>query len=78
LFVDDRRGDLPVVYELWCDLPVQAHTQKYFRLIQTQITGLSVRPVPEEGRLAIVANVGMGCGGRSSVAARFLRADERH
>jgi hypothetical protein len=25
----------------------------------------------------IVANVGAGCGGRGSVAARFMRADER-
>jgi hypothetical protein len=34
--------------------------------------------VPEEGTLAIVTDVGAGCGGRSSVAARFMRADERH
>jgi hypothetical protein len=34
-------------------------------------------PVPVEGTLAIVTDVGAGCGGRGSVVARFFRADER-
>jgi hypothetical protein len=37
----------------------------------------SSRLVPQEGRLAIVTKRGAGCGGRSGVDARFMRADER-
>jgi hypothetical protein len=47
------------------DLPVQPRLQKYFCFLLTQITGL-FRAVSSltEGRIAIVTNVGMGCGGR--------------
>jgi hypothetical protein len=38
---------------------------------------LSCRPVPKEGTSAVVTNVGAGCGGRNSVVARLMRADER-
>jgi hypothetical protein len=34
-------------------------------------------PVPKEGTSAVVTDVGTGCGGRGSVVARFMRADER-
>jgi hypothetical protein len=36
----------------------------------TQITGLSPASCSGRGALAIVTNVGMGCGGRSSISAR--------
>jgi hypothetical protein len=36
-----------------------------------------VHPVPKEGTSAVVIDVGAGCGGRGSVVARFMRADER-
>jgi hypothetical protein len=32
----------------------------------------AVRPVPKRGALAIVTNVGTGCGGRSSVVTCFF------
>ncbi|MBU6462320.1 MAG: hypothetical protein KGK01_10020 [Bradyrhizobium sp.] len=32
----------------------------------------SARPVPQEGRFAIVTNVGMGCGGRGGAVARSM------
>jgi hypothetical protein len=34
-------------------------------------------PVPKEGTSAVVTDVGTGCGGRGSVVARFMRADDR-
>jgi hypothetical protein len=34
-------------------------------------------PFHQKGRLAIVTKRGAGCGGRGSVVARFMRADER-
>jgi hypothetical protein len=47
------------------DSPVQPHRKKYFCFLPTQITGLFLAiPALSEGRIAIVTNVGRGCGGR--------------
>jgi hypothetical protein len=46
------------------DLPVQPCSQKYFCFLLTQITGLFGPSHSSRGALAIVTNVGMGCGGR--------------
>jgi hypothetical protein len=48
-------------------------SQKYFRFRLTQISSETRPSCPNEGRIAIVTDVGMGCGGRGSVG----RADER-
>ena len=44
--------------------PVQPPLQKYFRSHPAQITFMSAPSGPERGALAIVTNVGTGCGGR--------------
>jgi hypothetical protein len=65
-------------HDLWCDLPVQPHIQKYFRFHPTQITGVSPPiPRPQEGRWPSSLALGAGCGGRGCVVARVMRADER-
>jgi hypothetical protein len=46
---------------------VQPVLKKYASFLLTQITGLSHASRPTRGTLAIVTNVGMGCGGRGSV-----------
>jgi hypothetical protein len=46
--------------------PVQPLLQKYFRSHPTQITFMSPPSGPGRGALAIVTNVGTGCGGRGS------------
>jgi hypothetical protein len=46
-------------------------------LIRGKSLSCCSRLVPQEGRLAIVTKRGAGCGGRSGVGARFMRADER-
>jgi hypothetical protein len=48
------------------ELAVQSCLQKYFRSHPTQITFMSPPSDPERGALAIVTNVGIGCGGRGS------------
>jgi hypothetical protein len=49
-------------------LPVQPSSQKFSILLVGQIIDTSLRhPVLRRGALAIVTNVGMGCGGRGSV-----------
>ena len=57
------------------DMPVQPHLQKYFASRFTQIKSISPAvPLPEEGRFAIVTDV--GCGMRWTRAARLTnRAD---
>ena len=50
--------------------PVQPRSQKHIGFRTTQITSLSPPSRSERGALAIVTNVGMGCGGRGSVVAR--------
>ncbi len=47
---------------------VQSSREKYFAFSETQIrrTTLDI-PRPQEGRIAIVTDVGAGCGGRGSV-----------
>ena|SRR5713226_6488220 len=48
--------------------PVQSPLQKYFASPVGQIISTNSRhPTPQEGRIAIVTDVGMGCGGRGSV-----------
>src|SRR5882724_3323489 len=47
--------------------PVQSHPQKYFRIHPTQIKSISLAIPSRGGALAIVTNVGAGCGGRGSV-----------
>ena len=49
-------------------LAVQSHSQKYFASPVGQIISTNSRhPTPQEGRIAIVTDVGEGCGGRGSV-----------
>jgi hypothetical protein len=59
-------------------LPLSSH---FCKNISVFIDGKSPaycgHPVPKEGTSAVVTDVGTGCGGRGSVVARFLRADER-
>jgi hypothetical protein len=45
--------------------------KKISLFFQGKSVALSVRPVPQEGRFAIVTNVGSGCGGRGSVVTRI-------
>jgi hypothetical protein len=49
------------------DLPVQPPLQKYSASLFTQITFKTPAVPSLAGALAIVTNVGMGCGGRGSV-----------
>jgi hypothetical protein len=61
-------------------LPVQISTKKHSASRRPQITTTtSAIPSRYKGRIAIVTEVGMGCGGRSSVgrARRILRVRER-
>ena len=68
-------------------LPCPASAGKIFRFRQTQITPTTPAIRPRRGALAIVTNVGAGCGGRGSVRResvrravireRARRADER-
>ena len=47
---------------------VQSHLQKYFCFHRPQITSRTLAiPSHTEGRIAIVTDVGAGCGGRGSV-----------
>src|SRR5216684_236473 len=49
-------------------LAVQSHSQKYFASPVGQIISTNSRhPTPPEGRIAIITDVGEGCGGRGSV-----------
>jgi hypothetical protein len=49
-------------------LAVQSHLQKYFASPVGQIISTNSRhPTPPEGRIAIVTDVGEGCGGRGGV-----------
>ena len=53
---------------------VQPSSKKYSSSLVGQISATSLRhPGPQEGRFAVVMNVGPGCGGRGSV--RDERAD---
>jgi hypothetical protein len=48
---------------------VQSCLKKYSAMLVGQIISTTSRhPVPNEGRIAIVTDVGTGCGGRGSVA----------
>ncbi len=47
---------------------VQSQTKKYFASVFQKSVSCFGHPTPkEEGRLAIVTNVGVGCGGRDGV-----------
>src|SRR5712692_6373540 len=62
---DNKSGssDLPVGH-----LCVESPLQKYFASPVGQIISTNSRhPTPPEGRIAIVTDVGEGCGGRGSV-----------
>jgi CheY-like chemotaxis protein len=48
-------------------LSVQSHPKKYSRFRHPQISATNTASHPSRGALAIVTNVGMGCGGRGSV-----------
>jgi len=50
---------------------------KIFLFFGGQITGLLRPSCPARGDVGHVTDVGTGCGGRGSVVARFMRADER-
>jgi hypothetical protein len=74
--------------QLQADLPRPASTAKIFRFVKDPNHPYnSCHPVLRRGALAIVTNVGTGCGGRGSVGARSVsragfrerarRADER-
>ena len=51
-------GQGPERFRPKSDLPVESRLQKYFRSRLTQITCISFRSRPTEGRLAIVTNAG--------------------
>jgi hypothetical protein len=53
---------------------VQSLLQKYSDFPKPQISLYPCHPVPLEGRIAIVTDVGMGCGGRGSIRRTFGRA----
>ena len=67
------RGGLRPTRRANQQIRVQPPLQKYFRSRRTQITFISPPFDPERGALAIVTNVGVGCGGRGSV----VRAGDR-
>jgi hypothetical protein len=48
-------------------IPVQPLSEKYFASGFQKYVVSFAHPVPPRGALAIVMNVGMGCGGRGSV-----------
>ena len=48
-------------------LSVQSYPKKYSRFRHPQISATNTSSHPSRGALAIVTNVGMGCGGRGSV-----------
>ena len=77
-----RQGDLPVgVSNPFCDFAVKPHSRKYSYLRPGRRSSGRLMSCPERGALAIVTNVGMGCGGRGSVgrviaiAGRFYVSD---
>ena len=77
-----RQGDLPVgVSNPFCDFAVKPHSRKYSYLRPGRRSSRRLMSCPERGALAIVTNVGMGCGGRGSVgrviaiAGRFYVSD---
>jgi hypothetical protein len=50
------------------EIPVQSFREKYFASQKTQIKLINVAVSSlNEGRIAIVTDVGMGCGGRDGV-----------
>ena len=63
----DRRHNQPdgQIRWLFCEWPVQLPLQKYFCSHPIQITFISRPSCPGRGALAIVTNVGAGCGGRA-------------
>jgi hypothetical protein len=58
--------------------PVQPHQKKYFCFSEIESVVHNRHPVPHEGRIAIVTDVGTGCGGRGSVGRHEIagRVDE--
>jgi hypothetical protein len=55
-------------------LAVQPPSQKLSILLVGQIISTTSRhPVPQEGRIMIVTDVGMGCGGRGSIRRAGVR-----
>jgi hypothetical protein len=69
--VASSASDLPV--GLPSRKPVQPLLQKYSAFPKSQISLYQPRPAPERGALAIVTNVGAGCGGRGSVRRAWNR-----
>jgi hypothetical protein len=67
IFVTDLRAATNFLNQINPIPPVQPHFQKYSPSHQTQIKSITPPSRPERGALAIVTNVGMGCGGRGSV-----------
>jgi hypothetical protein len=60
-FIFKLRPQLNFFNRLKLLLPVQSHLKKYSAFLSPQITGLSRGiPRPQEGRFAIVTNVGYG------------------
>jgi hypothetical protein len=90
--VDAARRDASMRKFLWTScltgkslFSVKPVVRKYSASAVGQITGRSSpHPVPRRGALAIVTNVGMGCGGRGSVRREtesqggFPVSDHRH
>ena len=63
-----RQGDLPVgVSNPFCDFAVKPHSRKYSYLRPGRRSSRRLMSCSERGALAIVTNVGAGCGGRGSV-----------
>jgi hypothetical protein len=61
-----------------CFCLVQPHQKKYFCFSEIKSVIHNRHPVPHEGRIAIVTDVGTGCGGRGSVGRHEIagRVDE--
>jgi hypothetical protein len=62
-----RDGQISSALQLWRVQPLQ---QKYFFFSEMKIGLYDLPSRPERGALAIVTNVGTGCGGRGSARAQ--------
>ena len=60
-----RANHLPII-----GISVKPQNKKYFAFPEVEIGLYRMHPVPTRGALAIVTNVGRGCGGRGSCDGR--------
>lgn len=73
----DTEGDVSMAADLLRRATVfSAAGEKFSLFSQGKSVAFSMHPVPNEGRIMIVVLRGTGRGGRDSVVARVMRADE--